>query len=128
MKCTLDVRSADKVRLTFACNALQNIIAGICGARNIDYDWNLVQETAPVCCSLVLTNLLKQSVQTAGHKVICLLSGAGHDAVPMSAICPVSMLFIRCFKGISHNPLENVELKDVTAAIEVVDHFIQNIA
>jgi allantoate deiminase len=88
----------------------------------------MVQETAPVTCSATLINQLEQSIEAAGHKVIQLVSGAGHDAVPMSAVCPVSMLFIRCFKGISHNPLESVELKDITVAIEVADHFIQNIA
>jgi acetylornithine deacetylase/succinyl-diaminopimelate desuccinylase-like protein len=34
------------------------------------------------------------------------------------------MLFVRCFKGISHNPLEDVELKDIAAAIKVSDNFI----
>jgi len=128
VKCTLDIRSADEVRLTFACNAMQNIIEEICEDRNIGFQWNLIQETAPVTCSPILTNQLEQSIQATGYKVIQLVSGAGHDAVPMSAVCPVSMMFIRCFKGISHNPDENVELKDVSAAIEIAEHFVQNIA
>jgi allantoate deiminase len=53
-----------------------------------------------------------------------LVSGAGHDAVPLSAITPVAMIFVRCFEGISHHPLENVELKDIAASIEVADRFI----
>jgi len=35
------------------------------------------------------------------------------------------MMFIRCFKGISHNPLEDVELPDLAADLEVADRFIQ---
>jgi allantoate deiminase len=126
VRCTLDVRSADEVRLTFACNALQNIISQICEDRHIQFQWNMIQETAPVTCSSAMTESLKQAIKAAGHEVVELVSGAGHDAVPMSAVCPVSMMFIRCFKGISHNPLEDVELKDVTAAIEVADHFIDS--
>jgi len=34
---------------------------------------------------------------------------------------------VRCFKGISHNPLENVETKDLAAAIKVSDNFIQQL-
>jgi allantoate deiminase len=126
--CTLDIRSADDVRLAFSCNALQNILAEICEDRNILFEWNTIQETAPVLCNTTLNDLLKQSIKSAGFEVVELVSGAGHDAVPMSAICPVSMLFVRCFKGISHHPLEDVDIKDITAAIEVTDHFLLNLA
>jgi allantoate deiminase len=34
------------------------------------------------------------------------------------------MAFIRCYKGISHNPLENVEATDVAAALEVAERFL----
>jgi allantoate deiminase len=126
--CTLDIRSADNVRLTFACNALKNIISEMCEDRKISFEWKTIQETEPVLCDVNLTNLLKQSIKNAGIEVVELASGAGHDAVPMSAICPVSMLFVRCYEGISHNPLEDVELEDVAAAIEVADNFILNLA
>ncbi|HTI93983.1 MAG TPA: hypothetical protein VL727_25490, partial [Puia sp.] len=56
-----------------------------------------------------------------------LVSGAGHDAVPVSVVSPVCMLFVRCFKGISHNPLEDVEEKDLEAALGVAEKFIQSI-
>ena len=56
--------------------------------------------------------------------MIELVSGAGHDAVALSEAGPVAMLFVRCFKGISHNPLENVEKKDIAAAMKVTDTFL----
>ena len=59
--------------------------------------------------------------------VVELVSGAGHDAVPVSAVSPVTMLFVKCFKGISHNPAENVELNDMAAAIKVSDNFISQL-
>jgi allantoate deiminase len=37
------------------------------------------------------------------------------------------MLFVRCFKGISHNPLEDADIKDIEAAIEVSDNFLLNL-
>ena len=55
---------------------------------------------------------------------LALVSGAGHDAVPVSAVAPATMLFIRCYKGISHNPLEDVALPDLAAAIAVAERFI----
>lgn len=127
VKCSLDIRSADEVRLAFACNALQNILREICEDRTITFQWNLIQESAPVTCDATLNNLLKQSIKAAGYEPVELVSGAGHDAVPLSAVCPVSMLFVRCYKGISHNPLEAVEIKDIAAATEVADNFILNL-
>jgi acetylornithine deacetylase/succinyl-diaminopimelate desuccinylase-like protein len=37
------------------------------------------------------------------------------------------MLFVRCCKGISHNPEEDVELKDIEAAIKVSDTFMERL-
>ena len=74
-----------------------------------------------------MNELLANPSKEAGYDVVELVSGAGHDAVPVSAVAPVAMLFVSCFKGISHNPLENVELKDMAAAIKVSDNFIQKL-
>lgn len=128
VKCSLDIRSADEVRLSFACNALKKIITEICTNRNIACTWNIIQETDPVACDPNLNNTLHQSIKNAGYEVVELVSGAGHDAVPLSAICPVSMIFVRCYKGISHSPLEDVEITDITAAVKVADNFILNLA
>ncbi len=122
--CSLDLRSADEVRLSYAATALQNILAEICEDRNIGFQWNLIQEAPPVMCDKVLNSKLAEAIEAAGYSSIYLVSGAGHDSVPMSAICPVSMMFVRCYKGISHNPLEDVEMDDIAAAIKVADHFI----
>jgi allantoate deiminase len=83
---------------------------------------------APVSCDKKMVMLLKKAVVDGECEVVELVSGAGHDAVPVSEVAPVSMLFVRCFKGISHNPLENVEVEDVTSAVQVTDHFIQQLS
>jgi allantoate deiminase len=71
-----------------------------------------------------MKDLLGACVGEAGYEVLELVSGAGHDAVPISAVSPVCMLFVRCYKGISHNPLESVEKKDLAAAIRVAESFV----
>jgi allantoate deiminase len=122
--CTLDLRSATNTVLSSCYKNLEQLAKTICDRRNIAMQWILIQETKPVTCDTTLNRLLTQAVEQAGYDVIELVSGAGHDAVAISSVSPVAMLFVRCFKGISHNPLENVELKDMAAAIEVSDNFI----
>ena len=53
-------------------------------------------------------------------------SGAGHDGMAIVAIAPIVMLFVRCEKGISHNPAERVTREDVEAGARVLLRFIEN--
>jgi allantoate deiminase len=125
--CLLDLRSADEQQLSSAYETLQNICKKVSAKRNITVDWNLIQTSKPIACNEELNKMLAQSIDASGYEVVKLVSGAGHDAVAISEVAPVSMMFVRCFKGISHNPLEDVEIKDIAAAIKVSDNFIQNL-
>ncbi|WP_346364351.1 Zn-dependent hydrolase [Bosea sp. (in: a-proteobacteria)] len=55
-------------------------------------------------------------------------SGAGHDAMAMARLCPSAMLFVRCEKGISHSPLENMTELDAGIAIRVMIETILELA
>jgi len=127
VSCSLDLRSADETMATEMYEQLKNTCLTVCGKRNIEPEWKLVQQTAPVLCDNDLNALLARAVKDAGYPPVEMISGAGHDGVAISAVSAVAMLFVRCFKGISHNPLEEVELKDMAAAIKVSDNFIHQL-
>ncbi len=127
VSCSLDVRSNDADLLETASVALHELAISLGTNRPINVNWTLIQETAPVLCDTDLTNLLAKSIQESGYDVIALVSGAGHDGVPISRVSPIAMLFVRCFKGISHNPLENAELTDIAAALRVADTFLDSL-
>jgi allantoate deiminase len=122
--CSLDIRSDNSDTLETAYNALQKAANNI---RQLDVHWQLIQETTPVVCDTTMSSLLQDAVTTAGYETVHLVSGAGHDAVPISAVSPVCMLFVRCYKGISHHPLENVETADIAAALKVSDEFMHQL-
>ncbi|AHJ98251.1 amidase [Hymenobacter swuensis DY53] len=124
VSCSLDLRSPDAARLTTAAQQVQALAQAIAGRRQLHLTWSPVQTTAPATCDAGLNQLLARAIAEAGHEVVPLVSGAGHDAVPVSRVAPATMLFVRCFKGISHNPLENVELPDLAAAVEVSARFL----
>ena len=126
--CSIDLRSADQTALNTAHQELRRICAGIAGRRNLTQHWEVIQSSPPVTCDTTLTALLSTCVASAGYETLPLISGAGHDAVPVSAVSPVCMLFVRCFKGISHNPLEAVEKNDLAAALAVAESFIFKLA
>jgi allantoate deiminase len=125
--CSLDLRSSDETTLLSAYNTIKDFADLVSDRRKVKVEWNLVQQSKPTICNEELTTILKQSISEAGYPVVQLISGAGHDGVPISAVSPITMLFVRCFEGISHNPLENAETKDIAAAIKVSDNFIQRL-
>jgi len=63
-------------------------------------------------------------LDAGGPGLIQLPSGAGHDAVFMSELTDIGMLFVRCKGGVSHNPAESVEAADVAVAVDVLGRFL----
>ena len=91
-------------------------------------EWRIARDHPAVPCDTSLTTRLAEAVAAAGLPVERLPSGAGHDAVVMSEVVPVGMLFVRCAGGISHHPAESVTTSDVAAAIDVLDRFVDALA
>ena len=122
---TLDVRHADDaVRL----EASQRLIADahtLAEGRSLTVDVHPMSENAAVPCSHRLVALLCDAV---GPDTVRLTSGAGHDAVTMSSLTEVGMLFVRCKGGVSHNPAESVSAEDVAVAVDVLGRFLDLLA
>ena len=68
---------------------------------------------------------LERAVAATGRPARRLVSGAGHDSVVLSGICPVAMLLVRCAGGISHDPRESVEEEDVAVALDVLERVVR---
>jgi allantoate deiminase len=125
---TLDVRhSEDAVRERF-CAELKVRADQIAAARGVSLLCEIVQQSPAVACDVRLSARLESAVRRHQSEVPLLTSGAGHDAVAMSAIAPVAMLFVRCKGGISHHPAESVMESDVGVATEVMHEFISELA
>ncbi|CAI9772772.1 unnamed protein product [Fraxinus pennsylvanica] len=57
--------------------------------------------------------------------VLVLMSGAGHDAMAMSHLTKVAMLFVHCRGGISHSPTEHVSDDEIWAAGVAILAFVE---
>ncbi|GAB2966262.1 allantoate amidohydrolase [Hymenobacter coalescens] len=124
VSCSLDVRSPHEVQLDTAYHKLREQAEALSARRGLTLAWQLVQQAAPVTCDAEMNSLLSAAIAGAGHEVIELVSGAGHDAVPIARVAPAAMLFVRCYRGISHHPLEHVEPADLAAALRVAEQFL----
>jgi len=125
---TLDLRHANDTRRRTALRQLRQKASTIARRRKMQLTFEIVHEAATVECCPQLTALLARSARRFQKTVLRLHSGAGHDAVIMSAITPIAMLFIRCKGGISHHPDESASLDDVAVSLEVLNDFIASLA
>lgn len=125
---TLDVRHADDRVRRQALMAIGRLATQIAARRRVTRSWQRTQENAGTLCSAALTTRLERSVKAVQGKSLSLVSGAGHDGVVMSALCPIAMLFVRCRDGLSHHPDEYASPKDLQVALKVMVDFLERLA
>ncbi|MDQ3861988.1 MAG: M20/M25/M40 family metallo-hydrolase, partial [Actinomycetota bacterium] len=124
---SLDVRHPDDEARERLRDHLRMRAEEMAASRGCACEWQLRQETPAVPTDPDLSSLLAEAVEDSGVAVHRLPSGAGHDAAQVAVIAPVAMLFVRCKRGISHNPAESVTPEDVGVAVEVMDRFLQRV-
>ena len=125
---SIDVRHPEDAVRTDAVSVLERQLREVAASRSLGAEWRIARDHSAVLCDASLTAQLAEAVAAAGLPVERLPSGAGHDAVVMSEVVPVGMLFVRCAGGISHHPAESVATSDVAAAIDVLDRFVDALA
>ncbi|WP_372394195.1 allantoate amidohydrolase [Xanthomonas sp. NCPPB 3582] len=125
--CTLDVRAGDHATRDAAVHAIEHALDRIGGERGIAIAIESLQTLAASPCAPALMARLEQAVAAQGIAPRRLVSGAGHDAMTMAALCPTAMLFVRCAGGVSHHPDEHVDPADAEVALAVMRHFIDHL-
>ncbi len=125
--CTLDVRAGDDATRDAAVLEIERALALISKTRNIAIAIDPLQTLAASPCAPALMTRLQHAVAAQGIAPRQLVSGAGHDAMVMAALCPTAMLFVRCAGGISHHPDEHVAPADAELALAVMRHFIEHL-
>ena len=124
----VDLRHADDGVRRQAADEIRAEAERIAAARGVDAGWTLRYDTPAVELDPLLRGRLADAVRDEGLPVRELVSGAGHDAVVLSRICPAAMLFVRCAGGISHDPRESVSEEDVAVALDVLERVVRSFA
>jgi allantoate deiminase len=124
---SLDVRHPLNPGRRAALAALRKIGRKVARKRRLTFSLAVTQDNGAVACSPGLTALLAKSVRRQQGPCPALVSGAGHDAVILSSLAPVAMLFVRCRGGLSHHPDEHVQGADLAAALRIVVDFLTHL-
>ncbi|MEK7953008.1 M20 family metallo-hydrolase [Luteolibacter soli] len=127
VKFTLDFRHPDDAKRERLLANLLERFGVITKRRKLQLSWDLVQSNAAVPCSEALTGSLLDALEKHVRARFTIPSGAGHDAVMMSTVMPVAMLFVRCRAGLSHHPEEYAGPRDIAVALRVLVDFLQSV-
>lgn len=126
---TLDIRSLTQLALESCTVELLAQLHVIAQRRNLKMQSQQLYKAQAVPCAEKLQKLWGEVVEThTGETAFYLASGAGHDAMVMTHITDIGMLFVRCEKGISHHPKEQVLQSDVGVALDCLIGMINKMA
>lgn len=123
---TVDMRSGSDTLRQSAVAELRQGIEAICTKRNVTASLQPMHDAPAVQCDTKLTTLMTNAVEAHDIPVIQLPSGAGHDAMAIAELTPVTMLFVRCGNGgISHHPDETMTPADAETGGRVLLTFLE---
>ncbi|MFJ9707240.1 M20 family metallo-hydrolase [Streptomyces sp. NPDC101234] len=105
---TVDLRNPDDAQMARAEEALATFLERLENSGpGLSLTVRRMARTAYVPFDEGVQKVIAQAADDHGLEHISLLSGAGHDAQEIAALCPTAMIFVRGeYDGISHNPRE----------------------
>lgn len=125
---SLDIRSVDDSRRDQVLETIIAKMTELAEQNGVSVSIKETHRASAVLCDEQLSSYLEEAIRRNGIAAHKLHSGAGHDAMAVANLCPVSMLFLRCKGGISHHPDESVDVNDIDVSLAVMFEFVQILA
>ncbi len=120
VRLTTDLRHPEKEKLKKFQTAVDKKIKALCDQENTRFERKERVRFDPVDLSDEIAGNIQEQAQKLGFSSKRMISGAGHDAQMMAAICPTSMIFVPSVDGISHNIEEFTKDEDLDCGINVL--------
>ena len=125
---SIDLRAPDDAQRERAGAELVREIGAIAARRNLAHSARMIHELAAAPCAPRLIAQIERAIAAEGVTPFRLPSGAGHDGMAIKAIADIGMIFVRCAKGVSHNPAESITEADAEIGARVLLRFIRDFA
>ena len=121
---TVDFRHPDDGVLSSMDARFKEGAAEIAAELGLELDIHDLWHFPPVPFDPDCVDAVRRAAALLGHGHRDIVSGAGHDAVYMTRVCPTGMIFVPCEGGISHNEAENAKKEDLAAGCDVLLHAV----
>ena len=105
-------------------------VAPVCAAHAgpCHVETHEISSAVPVDFPEPMVSRIAAAAERRGFASQPIYSGAGHDARYLAETCPAGMIFIPCWRGISHNEAERAEPSDIAAGAQVISDVLVELA
>jgi N-carbamoyl-L-amino-acid hydrolase len=117
---TLDVRNTDEQVLRRAESEIDTFLTTLEQSDGVEITVRPLARFQPVEFDDRVVAMVERIATECGSTVMRMPSGAGHDAQMLARTCPSGMIFVPSHKGISHNPAEHTDARDIEAGANIL--------
>ncbi|MCX6516692.1 MAG: Zn-dependent hydrolase [Actinobacteria bacterium] len=117
---TLDVRNTDERKLKKAEKEITDFVTSLSQSESVEISTRYLARFEPVVFHPQVIDIVEKISASHSPSVVRMPSGAGHDAQMFARVCPSAMVFVPSVEGISHNPAEFTEPKDMVLGTNIL--------
>ena len=110
---SIDLRAPDERHITRGLDLVDRVVRDAARAEGVTYELEHYWRVPRTRFDLEVVETVEAAVQSLGCGYRRILSGAGHDAQYMAAICPTGMIFVPSRDGRSHCEEEFTPMDDI---------------
>ncbi|HCJ58644.1 MAG TPA: Zn-dependent hydrolase [Clostridiaceae bacterium] len=122
VKFTIDVRSKDEGSICKVIDFVKSRLEDARREKEVTYTIDSKLKVSPVEMNEEIIKLCYKNCEALGFSRMNMLSGAGHDAMVMSELTRVGLIFVPSKNGRSHCPEEWTDYEDLQRGIELMYH------
>ena len=120
----IDIRSTSIESRERVLDKLYKATRSVEKNRQLDIQSTEISSEKPVLLSSELIDALTSICEDRNLSYQLMQSGAGHDAMNMTRLCPVGLIFVPSVDGLSHHPNEYTELDEIIKGIDLLEEAI----
>jgi hydantoinase/carbamoylase family amidase len=120
----VDIRSTSVESRQRVLDHLHKTIQALETNRQLEIVSNEIISEEPVLLSKEINDITESICESLNLSYQKMASGAGHDAMNMTKLCPTGLIFVPSVDGLSHHPDEYTELEDILTGIDVLEELI----
>jgi len=111
-----------------ALEQIETAVKEICARRKIEVAMERLNADPPAICDAKLVGAAIDIARELNFSAAKMISRAYHDSLFMAQVCPVTMIFIPCFKGYSHRPDEFSSPGQIEKGVRVLAEMLARLA
>lgn len=118
---SVDFREVEDAKWEKLYTDLMEVTRRECEKRQVEWSVESTCDLRPAHCAPELVHILEEAATGSGYEKERMISFPAHDAMNMSRIMPMGMLFLRSSNGgLSHCPEEYTTQEDLTLGTQVL--------